>query len=153
MYLTAKNFSLTDTTAISFGSASNTTNNVDHVELKIITDNSMPIDLGVQGYFINDYGLVLDSLYSATSSLDPLNTTGRLVLKSAPVDALGNSTGKTNQVTFVGFDAARYLRLKAATRLAIKYTFSTANAGMAPVRVLSTQGVDIKIGMKIGLKR
>jgi hypothetical protein len=152
MYLTAKKFAITDTTNVSLGS-STSTNNIDHVELKIITDNYMPIDLGVQGYFLDAYGGLLDSLYSSSTALDSLNSTGRIILKSAPVDGMGNAMGKTNQISYITLNATRYARIKPATQLALKYTFSTANSGIAPVRILATQGVDIKIGMKIGLKR
>ncbi len=139
VYGKAQGFEGADTVAIDF---SQYKKNVDHVELKIIADNAMPVDIAVQGYFANGQGKILDSLYVSP----------QLVLKSAAVDANGNATTPTRQISYTTIDYARFQRVADAAKLWIHYYYSTALNGSVPVRVLATQEVRVQIGMKLGLR-
>ena len=139
VYGTAKGFEVTDTFNINF---SQYQKNVDHVELKIIADNGMPIDLGVQGYFATDAGTILDSLYATPNT----------ILKAAAVDAAGSVTSSTQQISYTTIDYSRFHRIAPATKLLVHYFYSTANKGTIAVKVLATQEVRLQIGMKLGLK-
>ncbi len=134
----AKNFEVNDTFDINLLQATDVT----HAEFKVITDNGMPIDLSLQGYFTTSNGVIIDSMYTAKSPL----------LRGAPVNNLGLPTGTTTTENLMTFSAEKLKKVRTASKLVIRYSFSTTNNGSVPVKLTSTQNVRVRIGVKFGLK-
>lgn len=135
---TAKNFELNDTFAINLSQATDVT----QAEFKIITDNGMPIDIALQGYFATSNGAIIDSMYAAKSP----------ILRGALVNSLGLPTAVTTTENFITIAADKLKKVRGATKLIIRYSFSTTNNGTVPVKLTSTQDVRVRIGVKFGLK-
>jgi hypothetical protein len=116
--------------------------NVTNAEFKIITDNGMPIDLAMQGFFANANGTVIDSFY----------TNSTIVLKGAPVGSDGLPRSIQTNESAIKVEADKLKRILPAKKLIIRYSFSTTNNGSVPVKLTSTQDVRVRIGVKFGIK-
>ncbi len=134
----AKNFELNDTFNINLSQATDVT----QAEFKIITDNGMPIDISLQGYFATSNGAIIDSMYAVKSP----------ILRGAPVNSAGLPTSITTTENFITINAEKLKKVRGATKLIIRYSFSTTNNGTVPVKLTSTQDVRVRIGVKFGLK-
>ncbi|MEO1515934.1 MAG: hypothetical protein AAFV95_13010 [Bacteroidota bacterium] len=132
-------FAVRDTFAIDFQQF----DDVKYAEFKLVTENEVPLAVGLQLYFANERGQVIDSLFAETE----------IVIEAAPVDGDGNVTGMLAKETFIRFEEDRFNKLKQARELYLSAAFSTANEGNAVVRALSSQKTNIRMGMKVGLKQ
>ncbi len=139
IYGSAKNFVVSDTFPIDLSNYTNVTN----AEFKVITDNGMPIDLAMQGFFANANGTVIDSFY----------TNSTVVLKGAPVGSDGLPRSIQTNESSVKVEADKLKRVLPAKKLIIRYSFSTTNNGSVPVKLTSTQDVRVRIGIKFGIKQ
>ena len=135
----ARNFEVNDTFPINLASAQDITK----AEFKILTDNGMPIDVSLQGYFAKANGQILDSLYAQKAQ----------ILKGAPVGSNGLPTGISSAANIISVDAVKLNKIReTAKKLIIRYSFSTTNAGSVPVKLAAKQGVRLRIGVKFGYK-
>jgi hypothetical protein len=134
----AKNFEVNDTFDINLSKATDLT----QAEFKIITDNGMPIDLSLQGYFATDRGVVIDSMYAVKSP----------ILRGALVNSSGLPINITTTENLININAEKLKKIRTATKLIVRYAFSTTNGGSVPVRLTATQNVRVRIGVKFGLK-
>lgn len=135
----AKNFEVNDTFPVNLAPAKNITK----AEFKILTDNGMPIDVSIQGYFATEQGQIVDSLYAQKAQ----------ILRGAPVSANGLPTGVSSVESLVTIEAAKLTKIRdVAKKLIIRYSFSTTNGGTIPVRLMAKQGVRVRIGVKFGYK-
>lgn len=116
--------------------------NIEAVEFKVIVDNGMPIEAGLQLYFLDEQDNRVDSLYTNYEEL----------IQSAEVGGNGLVTTPSQTISFVTFDAARVERIKESNKMLIGARFSTANNGTTPVRILTSHEMGVKVGMKIKLK-
>ena len=139
LYGTIKGFEERDT--LSFDMPS--TDNLKYAEFKIITDNGTGLNANLQAYFLDATNRVVDSLFTVPN---------QTILKAGTVDATGKVTTPANQITFVKVDDAKLMRLKSAKKAIVKYTFSTANNGSTPVRLMSNQEVKVRMGIVLGTK-
>ncbi len=139
MFGRASGFIAQDTLNLNLGDLSG----VDFAEFKLFTENELPLDIELQAYFLDENGIVLDSLFSGQ----------QLVVQGAPVNGQGISTGKATRSTLIPFEEARFERVKAARRVAIAAAFSTINNGATSIKVLAHQNIKIKMGAKLGKKR
>ena len=133
-YGQASNFIALDTIEINFDNWQQ----VDAAEFKIVAENSAPLDVVIQGYFIEPSGFVLDSL---------LNGPQRLIT-GAPVDSNGDVTQIATETSYAPFSVERFDRIKYADRIIIEANFSTTNNGNELVRVYSDQDVKVRVGAK-----
>jgi len=115
---------------------------ISDAEFKIITDNGMPIDVELQLYFQDEKDNIIDSLFSEPKTL----------LGAASVDSNGNTTNTTEITTFVDVPKERMLSIQNAKTAIINVAFSTLNNGSIPVRINSSQDVEVRMGAKIGLE-
>jgi len=115
---------------------------IEEAEFKIISNNAIPIDFDIQMYFIDANQQVLDSLF-----VMPYN-----ILKAAAVDANGNVTTNSMVEDFIGISPSRFDLLRQSEKVLIQAAFSTYNDGQQAVRILSTQELDVKLGMKVKVK-
>ena len=136
----AKNFAVTDTFKIDLSGGGK---ELTKAEFKILTDNGMPIDVTLQGYFATANGIVLDSMFT------PQKAT---ILRGAPVGNDGLPTGVSTAENYVTLDAAKLKKVRGAQKLIVRYAFSTTNGGSVPVKLKAAQSVRIRIGVKFGYK-
>ncbi len=134
---TAKDFVARDTFSVDFGEY----DKVDYAEFKLIADNGIPVAVNLQAYFADGAGQILDSLFVPAGN----------VLEAAPVDGDGEVMSRTETVTFSTINSTRFEQVKAAKNIYIQAVFSTTNEGTVPVKIYSTQNVDFRMGMKIGV--
>jgi len=112
-------------------------------EFKLITENGLPVEAGVQVYFLDDNGMILDSLLSGVN-----NT----LIPSAIVDNNGKviTTSKGEEVVEIA--GARIDNIRNATQIAINGTISTAEMGTVAVKFYADYGINFKLGVKAKLK-
>lgn len=139
MYGSASGFEARDTFAVDFESYQN----YDDVEFKVISENGIPLDVALQIFFADQNGMVLDSLFTPQGN----------ILEAAPVGAGGLPTAIAEKTTFTTFDGSRFEKIKTAKMLFLRASFSTVNNGGNLVKILSTQEVEVRMGMKIGVSR
>ena len=137
MYGSASGFEARDTFGINFDNYQD----FNDVEFKVISENGIPLDVGLQIFFADENGVVLDSLFTPSQN----------ILQAAPVDGEGLPTAIAEKTTFTTFDGLRFENIKAAKLLFLRASFSTVNNGETLVKILSTQEVEIRMGMKIGV--
>ena len=118
--------------------------NVASAELKIVSENTLPLNVGLQGYFLDGNQNIIDSLFQEVKP----------VIASAPIDVVtGEVTGMEELVSFIPIDRERFKRLQNSKQLLLSTFFSSYDDGQVPVKILNTQGVDIRMGLKIELER
>jgi len=115
---------------------------VDHVEFKMVAENELPLDVLVQGYFEDDAGMVLDSLFEDR----------QLLIASAEVDAEGNAIAATEQATYIDFPSERFERVRPAKKLTIVASFFTAEEGQKSVYILDSQNLSLRMGAIFGIE-
>lgn len=139
LYGWAINFGVRDTFDLSLSDLES----ADYAEFKMVTENAMPVAIGVQGYFRDANGVVLDSLYEASTR----------VIKGAPIGIDGRPTGIEETVTFSDFPEERFKNIKTATELEVVATFFTTTDGEQSVQILNDQDVKVKLGAILGVSR
>lgn len=129
----ASQLTLCDTTAFSLGASTNTSG-IDKGKLNFIFENDYPISLNAKLYFLNDKNEIIDSVFSDIGAV------------IAP-GVLNLSTGRTNaaakSIVSVNIDAARYDRLKMATKIIIKAAMTTS--GSDHVKIYSDYQLKLKL--------
>ncbi|MCB0558956.1 MAG: hypothetical protein H6573_06850 [Lewinellaceae bacterium] len=111
-------------------------------EFKLVTVNSLPLDVSIQGYFIDQEGVVLDSLFQESMR----------VIEGAPVDSEGNASGVKEDITYIDYPEERFNKARTAETLAIVASFSTVNNGNISVKILESQAVRVKLGAIFGVR-
>ena len=137
--LSAKNFLSQDTFSIDFSKFSNVRN----VEMKLVTENGLPLELTMQGYFLNAQNQRLDSLF----------TLSKMILPAAPVGADGIPTSSAKGWTLIPIETAKFDKIRSSTKMIIKYSFATTANGSVAVKLNQSQSVSLKIGLKVGAKQ
>lgn len=138
IYGQATGFAALDTFNIDFSQF----DRVREVEFKLISENELPLDIGIQLYFMGTDGQIIDSLLTMPEQ----------VIEAAPVDANSIATEIQKAERIIPFDEGRFDAIKAAEFIILNAAFSTFNEGNVPVKVLADQGVTLKMGMKIKLQ-
>ncbi|HKK78947.1 MAG TPA: hypothetical protein VJ933_04930 [Phaeodactylibacter sp.] len=136
LYGNAIDFVARDTLSVGLGDLKE----VNRAEFKLVAYNDLPLDVVVQGYFLDGEGMVLDSLFD----------TSRLVIAGAPADTEGFSTGIGEETTFIDFPEGRFASIKPTQQLILVASFTTVNNGQQSVRLLADQGVDLRLGAIFG---
>ena len=116
---------------------------VESAEFKLITENGLPVEAGVQVYFMDDNGIVLDAL---------LNGMNNALIPSATVDSNGKVSATSVGEEVVEIAGTRIDNIRAATQIGINGTVSTANMGTVAVKFYSDYGMTFKLGVKAKLK-
>ncbi|MEZ4951178.1 MAG: hypothetical protein R2784_17600 [Saprospiraceae bacterium] len=136
LYGRASGFTINDTLECDFSGY----DDVKEAEFKIVSENELGVEVRLQGYFIDENGVVLDSLFDEVKP----------VLEPAPVDGNGEVTGVGKSVLFSDFTADEFSRLKTAKRILLETQFYTSDNGQKSVRVKKDQKMDIRMGLKFG---
>jgi hypothetical protein len=135
----AQNFTFSDTVDVNMSGYES----VQSAELKILTDNKMPVDINLQGYFAGDNYGVVDSFF----------TKNNLILRGAPVDVLGLPRGSQSAQNFITLDEEKFKKVRLAKKLILRYSFSTTNSGSDVVRLAANQDVRVRMGLKFNIKK
>jgi hypothetical protein len=110
-------------------------------KIKLKTINETPLDMRVQAYFVDANEVVLDSLF-----ID------RTIVKGAPVDANG-FTQSANEVEMeVPITQAKVDRIDQATHVMLVATMITVNNGTVPVKISSTDKLQVILGVNTRVK-
>lgn len=113
---------------------------IDYALFRINVDNGFPVDLGLQLYFEDDNGLLIDSMFD-----------GPLVIKTAAVDGTGRVSSATNTLKDVRVDYDKYHRLQKATKMRVRARIETPfNTGGTQDRVRFFS--EYRMGLKIGVQ-
>jgi len=120
----------------------NDSEEVNHVELKLITNNSIPVDLELQVYFTDDNNQVIDSLFENQKTL----------LTAPDVAANGTVIDAAEQTSLIQVSVERFKQIQQASQVKLKAAISTANEGETPVKLLEDQKVEVRMGAIIGFE-
>lgn len=102
-------------------------------------DNSFPMDVFVQVYFLNDAKQVVDSLFGGNENF----------LNSAPVDANGRVTATTHASKDIPADNKKMASLTKSKYVAIFARLNTFQANQQrEIKVYKDYHIDVKIGLK-----
>lgn len=140
---TAKNFGAEQEMDLNFGDYSDLdTAKIESVEFKLVTENGTPISADMQILFLDEAGLVLDSLFSDGS---------RLIMESAPITN-GIASGITRAENFIPMSATRFDRIRQTKKAILKTSFTTAQGGTVPVKLLANNAAVVKMGIRVKTK-
>ena len=135
LYGKASNFVARDTFEITLDEF----DDVSSAEFKVVGENGLPLEIDVQGYFLDEQGEIIDSLFMNTER----------VLEGAPVDGDGFVNGTSKTTLFVDYDGDRFEEIRGSKNIAVVATFSTSGNGENSVNLQSNQNTNIRIGAKI----
>jgi hypothetical protein len=112
-------------------------------ETKIMlkTSNESPLDMGVQVYFVDTDGTVLDSLF-----------TNRSILKGAAVDVNGFTQQAREVQMEVPLSQQKIDRMEQAEQLVISAIVLTTNNGTVPVKFSSADKLKVNLGVNTRVK-
>lgn len=137
LYGSAIDFGVRDTFDLSLDN----TDRADYAEFKIVTENSMPVAINLQGYFYDGNGILLDSLFANNAN----------IIEGADVDQNGNPISTKKVVTYVDFPVDRFESIKQVKKMELVANFSTSTNGMESVRIKDGQDVKIRMGAILGV--
>jgi len=137
----AKDFAADQTLDLDFGDYANLDSaDIQEVEFKLVSENSTPITSSLQIFFQDEGGRTLDSLFVGGP---------RPIMESAPVNAQGVSTGTKRTENFIPMNIERFNTVRRAKKALMQTSFTTANGGTVPVKLLANNSVTVKMGLKV----
>ena len=137
----AQNFGAEQTLDLNFGDYSSIDSfDIENVEFKLVTENGTPISTSLQIFFEDEAGNTIDSLFAGAP---------RFIMQSAPVNAEGVATGSTRTETLIPMSVEQFDRVRLAKRAVLQTAFTTADGGSIPVKLLATNQVTVKMGLKV----
>lgn len=140
----AKNFAADQTLDLNFGDYANLdSSDIQDVEFKLVSENTTPISAALQVYFQDEANRTLDSLFVGGQTA---------IIQSAPINSAGVSTGTQRTETFIPMSIQRFNVVRRAKQAVLQSSFTTANGGDVPVRLLADNQVLIKMGLKVRTK-
>lgn len=116
---------------------------IESAEFKLITENGLPIEAGVQVYFMDENNVVLDSLF---------NSGNMTLIPAAEVNGEGEVTAKSSSENIAEFSIDRIAKIQNATQISIKGIVSTAEMGTVTVKFYTNYGMSFKLGAIAKLK-
>lgn len=119
---------------------------VEFVEIKMIVENTLPLSLDFQLYFLDSNDVVKDSLYQSLN--------GERLVVAAPVNSQGQVTGAASKVSFLKIDKQKLQLLEDldVTQIRLLVFASSTNEGSVPVKLYPDDGIVIKAGLKVKIK-
>lgn len=106
--------------------------------LKIASDNELPLEVGIQLYFLDDNGAVLDSLH-----------TGDFAVILAAADFPGPSSKHAENEFPI--DAQKWSVIRKTKKIRLKGSYTSSQDGQQIVTFLASQKTKIKVGLKLKL--
>ncbi len=139
-----KDFGADQTLNLDFGSFADSTAFED-AEFKLVTENTMALSTNLQVYFKDVNGNTIDSLFVGAAPD---------IIKAGPVDPItGFTTGSTRTETFIPMSAVRFENLRKNAKIAfLKTSFTSAQNGTIPIKILANQSAVVKMGVRVKKK-
>ncbi|MBX2891653.1 MAG: hypothetical protein KF734_12035 [Saprospiraceae bacterium] len=140
----ARNFGAEQTLDLNFGGLTDLdTSKLESVEFKIVSENGSPISSNLQLYFLDEAGVAVDSLF---------DNGAQFIIRAAPVNSEGAAIGITRTEHFVTMPAARFERVRQTKQAYLSTAFTTAQDGAVSVRLLASDNVTVKMGIKAKMR-
>lgn len=119
-------------------------------ELKLITDNELPLNLGLQIYFLDSTGVILDSLFANETNIISAATVDAngVVLKDTQGDPISQES-----IVFIDLSADTYNKVAKATEIVTQTAFSTYQNGAVPVKIFSSHFIKLRMGLKFKIDK
>ena len=136
LYVNVDEFTANDTVNLDLDNI----NNVNKAEFKVVSENTVPLEASIQGYFLSSFGQVIDSLFSEKT----------LIVDGAPVDQAGFAKGSNRKEVFIHFDESRFPNIRQAEQLTLSVSFSSSGNDDTSVRINQNQNISVKVGAKLG---
>ena len=138
--VTVRDFVANDTIDLDF----NNIEDVIRAEFKVVSENNIPLDASIQGYFVGINGNIVDSLFTEQT----------LIVEAAAIDVLGSSIIESaKKEVFVPFNENRFPSIRDAKQLILDVSFSSTDNGNIPVRINQSQNILVKVGAKLGVSK
>lgn len=152
VYGSVTDFLLLDTTALSLGdlvSDANDFTEISRLDVRMIVDNGLPLDAGVQIIFAD----------SLLNPLDSLRSESNLIFSSAPVNRAvpptdpnyGRATGSTRTISDFTITNPRIRNLEHASRMIIRVYGNTEGNHSDAIRLFQTDFFDVQLSAKATL--
>ncbi len=138
LWLSAEDFTIEETSDLDVSLF----DEIIEAEFKLIIENGLPIQTGIQLYFEDDSGIVLDSLFNLEENF----------IDAAQISASGEVTQTTQKEQLVMMDQARINNFSNATKIRIKSVFSTADASNVASKFYTDYKVSFLLGVKATVK-
>lgn len=136
-----RNFGAEQTLNLNFGEFESLDSaGIEEVEFKLVTENGTPISSNMQIYFRDELQQNIDSLFVGGP---------KEVIRSAPINSEGVAIGSTRTEEFVKMTATQFDRIRTAKDAFLKTNFTTANNGDTFVKLLATDKIVVKMGIKV----
>lgn len=136
-----KNFGAEQTINLDFGEfGSLDSADIEDIEFKLVTENGTPISSNAQIFFRDAQQNNIDSLFTGGA---------KEIIRAAPIDANGIATGVTRTEEFIPMSAERFDRIRLAKDAFLKTSFTTAEGGDKFVKLLATDKIVVKMGLKV----
>jgi hypothetical protein len=100
--------------------------------------NGFPLNTNIQMYFLDDTGMIVDSLFSTPH-----------FIASGSIDGNGKVTTPTTVQIKEIFDEARYKRVSTSSKAVIYAFFSSANNGTVPIKIYSSYKIKSNISINV----
>lgn len=143
-YGSFKNFGFVDTAEFT---APKDADIIDYAEIKLIIENTLPVGLNFQIYFLDSVNNVaVDSVFKTLSQTE--------VVVPAPVDGNGKVTNASRKTTYIRLDQVLLKKLNAqnVNKIGIKAEALSFNNGNTPVKIYPDNKIVIKAGIKTRAK-
>lgn len=115
---------------------------VDSLELKLILENSYPIDISAQGYLLNDDLEIVDSIF-----------TEEYVINAADVNTdSGELLKKTKNIAFINFSEDRINDVINSKKLIFRFKIDTQKNYSEPIWLYDHYGIVVKAGAIFKIK-
>lgn len=149
IYGSVSDFLLVDTAELTLGNLiadANKISEIDKLDVRLIIDNGLPLDAGVQIIFTDDNYKHIDALLPGDDN----------IFDSAPVNhsvpesnsEYGRATGSTRTITDISIPKTRIQGLENATKMIIRVYGRTSDNGAHPIRLFSNDFFDVQLGAK-----
>lgn len=97
-------------------------------QLKLITSNQIPIDVGLQLYFLDEAEQKVDSIFTDLTTV---------IASNSP-----------ELTTLFDLSPSRIQSIRKSKKIMIRSEFSTTNGGNTEVRILNTQEMAVRLGLR-----
>lgn len=111
---------------------------VEQAEIKLITENTLPLDIYNQCYFLDEDRNIIDSLFQKGETQ---------LLSAAQVNEEGLLVNPSSNVTKVNINRSRYYHISKSAYMVSKTRLSTAQGGDIPVKIIGSYGFDLNVGV------
>ncbi|MBY0426989.1 MAG: hypothetical protein K2Q22_15240 [Cytophagales bacterium] len=133
-----------------------TKDNVKSVTVRLFTDNSIPIRMNLQGYFLDSLNHKIDSLVTfSTTTVAGFNETGPVVAEPAIYDANGNLISNVTLFKDFVYPYARYATIAKCKKMILKGDLVSSKVSTPPTnynfKITPNMKMTVKLSMKIDL--